>query len=193
MKKIAITGGIGSGKSLVGSYLKKQGYPVYSCDEIYKEIFDKEEYVCLIARVFPNVVKNNKIDKHLLSKIVFEDKGQLDVLNSIAHPYVLKILENKMNNTVAPLVFAEVPLLFEGKYETLFDGVIVVFREKNARVSAVRQRDGLSEQEILARMNNQFDYDQHYLFLKEKYRYIENNGDKFALYDAVDFLLKELS
>ena len=68
MKKIAITGGIGSGKSLVGSYLKKQGYPVFSCDEIYKEIFDTNEYVQLIERAFPSTVKDGKIDRKILSQ-----------------------------------------------------------------------------------------------------------------------------
>ncbi len=58
-----------------------------------------------------------------------------------------------------PLSFAEVPLLFEGGYERLFDAVLVVMRKKAARAAAVRKRSGLTEEETLARMASQFDYE----------------------------------
>ena len=63
MKKVAITGGIGSGKSTALRILKDMGYPVYSCDEIYKEILTRADYVVEVGRIFPNTVENGKINK----------------------------------------------------------------------------------------------------------------------------------
>ena len=67
MKKIAITGGIGSGKSTVIELIKDQGFPVFSCDEIYKEIIVSKEYIQKIQENFPTAVKNGLIDKQILS------------------------------------------------------------------------------------------------------------------------------
>ena len=72
-KKIAITGGIGSGKSTVARIIKERGFPVFSCDEIYKDVIKSAEYIEKIAQIFPNAVKNNIIDRQTLAKIVFSD------------------------------------------------------------------------------------------------------------------------
>ena len=70
MKKssIAITGGIGSGKSTALRILKDAGYPVYSCDEIYKELIKQADYVEEVKRMLPNVVEDGKINKENMSK-----------------------------------------------------------------------------------------------------------------------------
>lgn len=158
-KKIAITGGIGSGKSTVAQILREKGFPVFSCDEIYREITQDYSYIQTISVEFPEVVKDGEIDRALLSSLVFNDENKRKKLNSIAHPLVVDALLQRMNTCNTALVFAEVPLLFEGGFERLFDAVFVVVREHSARIQAVQARDGLNATDITARMNAQFDYE----------------------------------
>lgn len=165
-KKIAITGGIGSGKSFVLRYIADLGYPTFSCDEIYKDIIDTEEYVNKIATVFPTCVENQILDRKKLSNIVFGDEKKLKILNSIAHPLIMRELLGKMSACPQSKVFAEVPLLFEGNFEVLFDEVILVKRSLQERIEAIKIRDKLSSPEIYARIQNQVDYDSRELELR---------------------------
>ena len=158
MKKIAITGGIGSGKSTACKIIKELGYPVYSCDEIYKEVVLSKEYIEKIDQTFVGVVKNGSIDKKELSNIVFSDEEQLKKLNTIAHPIVMQRLLSNMEKENSAICFAEVPLLFEGNFQDLFDGCLIIRRKKTDRIKAVKERDGLSEREILSRMQNQVNH-----------------------------------
>jgi dephospho-CoA kinase len=158
-KRIAITGGIGSGKSYIASILKDMGYDVFSCDEIYKKVLLSKEYVEKIAQLFPMVVRNGKIDKNKLGNIVFSDPEKRKLLNGVAHPLIMRELFKEMDNANSPCVFAEVPLLFEENYVNLFDGVIVVLRANKERIAAVELRDDLKKEEIVRRMHTQFDYD----------------------------------
>ena len=158
VKKIAITGGIGSGKSTVLKILKDEGFSVFSCDEIYKEILSDKEYIQKICLAFPSVIENNAINKKKLADIIFNNKEKRALLDSIAHPLIMGRLREKMSQENG-LVFAEVPLLFESGYEHMFDGVIVVQRSINDRIHAVAARDKLGENEVISRINSQYNYD----------------------------------
>ena len=119
-KRIAVSGGIGAGKSTVIKLIKDEGYSVFSCDEIYKEILLDKEYVKIINETFEGVVKNGEIDKRALANIVFNDDFARETLDALSHPRIMSRLLDKMGNCEEDLVFAEVPLLFEGGYENLF-------------------------------------------------------------------------
>ena len=82
--KIAVTGGIGSGKSLALRYISQMGYPVFSCDEIYKEVIQSPAYIKQIALLFPNVIANGKIARDRLAKLIFEDSENREKINNIA-------------------------------------------------------------------------------------------------------------
>lgn len=157
--KIAITGGIGSGKSTVLNLCKDLGYPIYSCDEIYNEIICEQGYVQEIARLFPNAIDNGKINRKKLSEIVFKDSSLRRQLNKIAHPRIMHKLIQRMAVAKTDFVFAEVPLLFEIGAEGLFDTVIVVMRDKQLRIEGIKERDKIPTDQIVDRMNAQFDYD----------------------------------
>ena len=159
MKKIAITGGIGSGKSTVLNLIKMQGFPIFSCDEIYKDVVKSIEYIQKIAETFPTVVKDGNIDKQILSSLIFNDASKRELLNQIAHPLIMKKLFDEMDLSNSDFVFAEVPLLFEGDFENLFDAVIVVKRDRKSRVSAVAARDHLAKIDVENRISVQFAYD----------------------------------
>ena len=158
MKKIAITGGIGSGKSTVAKQIALLGFPVFSCDEIYRELLQDNAYIAQISRVFSDVVKEGVIDKKALSRRVFSSETDRKRLNSIAHPLIMERLYARMSACTNELVFAEVPLLFEGGYENDFAHIIVVRRNDEERIESVMKRDGVSKAEVLARLSVQFDY-----------------------------------
>ncbi len=183
-KYIAVTGGIGSGKSTAISIIREMGFPVFSCDVIYNEILSEPSYIEKLRKAFNGVVKNGVIDKRALSVIVFSDENARKRLEQIAHPRVMERLFEKMQDCNSNLVFAEVPLLFEGGFEKDFDDVIVILRDKEERIAAVQARDGGTRMEILQKISAQFDYDEGRKrtdLQNERIRWIENDKDEKSL------------
>ena len=134
--KIAITGGIGSGKSAVCRILKERGYPVFSCDEINRTLLSEKSYLDGLCALFPTCVKDGKLQKTALAALVFSDKEALETLNAYAHPRISERLQRDMD-AAQKTCFAEVPLLFESGMTKQFDGAIVVLRNKEERIRAV--------------------------------------------------------
>lgn len=196
MKKIAITGGIGSGKSTVSAYIKEQGCPVFSCDEIYKEVITTQAYINAIQKVFPNVIQNGEIDRKRLSEQVFTDEKKRLDLNAVAHPLIMQRLMEKMQACTSELIFAEVPLLFEGGYQNLFDQIIIVKRSVEQRIQSVCERDGLTREQAQMRMCAQIDYDgeqMHKLEQMSNVFILQNDKDVSHLKIATDTILNRLS
>lgn len=185
-KKIALTGGIGSGKSTAGELLREMGYPVFSCDEIYAELSNEKDFLDLLASRFPDCVTCGKLDRKKLSETVFSDEAALHALNALSHPLIYARLLKYMDKF--PLSFAEVPLLFESGRESDFDEVFVVVREKSARIASIKARSGLSETEILARMAKQYDYSS----LPEFCKVIENNGTRSDLREKLQKMIASI-
>ncbi len=191
-KLFAITGGIGSGKSSVLSILKEAGYHTLSSDQIVYELYKTHKVKALLKEMFPTAVSGKKrltLNRAEISKQVFVDKVKHELLTKTITPLVLQEILKKAKRTTNPL-FVEVPLLFECKYQDYFDGVIVVMRDKNARIESVKTRSNLTEQEILARMSNQVDYDK---LDTSPYIVITNDCDIIALKDKVLKITKELT
>ena len=186
--KIAITGGIGSGKSAVCRILKERGYPVFSCDEINRALLGEKSYLDGLCALFPACVKDGKLNKAALSALVFSDKEALKTLNAYAHPRIAERLRRDMEGA-EKTCFAEVPLLFESGMTKRFDCAIVVLRNKEERIRAVVARDGLTAEQAKARMKQQFDYDGP---LPDGCLAIENDGDEAALREKVDEVLEAL-
>ncbi len=157
--KIAVTGGIGSGKSSVAKIIREKGFSVFFCDEINKQLLTNKDYINRIEKIFPEAVEGGKIIKSRLAEIVFSDETALKKLNSVSHPLIMNELNRQMNSCKG-LVFAEVPLLFEGGYENLFHKIIVVCREKEQRILSVMQRDHSDREAVLSRISRQYDYSQ---------------------------------
>lgn len=177
-KKIALTGGIGSGKSTVLSIIKQMGYPVYSCDNIYLEITQSQTYVKEVESFFPSCVENGNINREKLAEIVFNDEKRRKQLNALAHPLIMQTLLNRMKNE-PNISFAEVPLLWEENYQDLFDYIFIITRNKQARIQAVLQRDNTTVEKVEGRMAAQLDYDATDFLKKDnasKIYFIENNS-----------------
>lgn len=190
-KKIyAITGGIGSGKTVVSDILAAEGLPVFSCDKIYAELTRGGGLVKLLEKEFGNVTATDgSLDRAALSAKVFSDRAALERLNGITHPYIMNELLSRARAMRGGVVFCEVPLLFEGGYAKLFDGVIVVLRPLKERIEAVMQRSNLTREEVIARIKSQFDYDNADL---SDCIILHNDGDKQNLCKKVKKIVHSL-
>ncbi len=188
-KIYAITGGIGSGKSLVIKYLANKGYITYSADEIYDILLKDDKFVYEIYKLLDIPYnKGDKFNRQLVSKVVFKDKIKLNLLNNFTHEKIMnKMLSLSKNHN--SIVFNEVPLLFESGYENLYDGVIVIVRDKVKRINAVINRDGKTKSQVEDIIKNQFDYDK---ISQNKHILIVNDGDIKSLYNKVDEILSEI-
>ena len=188
-KKIAVTGGIGSGKSTVLNMIAERGYPVMSCDRIYSELAERPEFIAKLCRRFGDIVDDNgRLDRKKLSEIVFGDREKLAALDEITHPAIY----NEMFRRAAgydKICFCEVPLLFEGGAQSLFDGVIVVLRNASERIAGAAKRDNVPEEAVKIRMASQFDYDNGDF---AEYYVIHNNSNLAQLREEVEATLKRI-
>ena len=149
-----------------------------------------------IKKLFPSAVQNERIQRQVLADIVFKDKQALETLNAVAHPLIMERLYENMRNCTDILAFAEVPLLFEGNYQSQFDAVIVVQRSKEQRISAIVARDGLTREEAVQRISAQFDYDSptaQKLFSNPNIFLLPNEGTEMQLKRDLKKILKYIS
>lgn len=187
-KLIAITGGIGSGKSEVAKIIKDLGYAVYSCDEIYAELLNSGVFYKEFTAEFGNIFNSDGLNRKKFSEKVFSNDENLKKLNRITHPKIFEELFKRMAKEEG-VCFAEVPLLFESQAENNFNDVIIVLRDINQRVSSVALRDNLTEMQISKRIEKQFDYSSADL---NKYNVIINDGNLFELKQKVISLIQNL-
>lgn len=161
--KVAITGGIGSGKSTVSKIISNNGYLVVSCDDVYKDLLKDEKFVlsvCEVTKTEPIMCDKGglSINSVAISEKIFKDKALKNRLEGVTHPAIMEEVFSRLNNT-SGLCFAEVPLLFENNLQGLFDAVIVVMRPIEDRIESVALRSGLNRENVLERIKNQFDYE----------------------------------
>ena len=186
-KKVAITGGIGSGKSLLCQIIREEGFPVFSCDEISRALWKELEYRLGLAALFPDCTDAHGIIlKEKLSALVFSRPMELERLNRYAHERIMRRLFEQIE--AVPFSFSEVPLLFECGYEKRFDEVIVVLRSDDQRIAAVGQRDGITEKEVRLRMARQFDY----RVLPEGCHVLQNDGSAEDVRARFRAILREI-
>lgn len=140
---IAVTGGIGVGKSTIIDELKKLGAHAIKTDEINRELLKDSTYIDELSKAFPSVVlPNGSIDKLKLKELIFNDESLRLKLNSLAHPLIInKIIEQSNKYDI---LFVEIPLLYESQSIDMFDKVWVVKSTYEKRLSRVMTRDGLS-------------------------------------------------
>ncbi|VEJ44602.1 dephospho-CoA kinase [Bartonella vinsonii] len=129
MKIIGLTGSIAMGKSTVADFFKQAGISVFSADDTVHQLYKSEPTLSLIARTFPNVVENGKVNLLKLSEILINDNEKLQTLEKIIHPLVQK-KEKEFIDTARKqgekLVVLDIPLLFETNGEKRVDRVVVV-------------------------------------------------------------------
>jgi dephospho-CoA kinase len=142
-KLVAITGGIGSGKTTFSNHLKKLGYLVHESDSVVSEMYTKpkKQFLSFIKeKISKDAVNNNKINKTEIANVIFNNKAIKKLLETRIHKEVKNsrdafIKKNKKNKN--KLIFADIPLLFENKLEKHFDLVICIISSKKNRIKRV--------------------------------------------------------
>lgn len=155
---IAITGGIGSGKSAVCRCLAAWGYSVYDCDSRAKTLMDTDMDIRrrLCEEISPHVVTNGKIDRDKLASIVFSDKSKLASLNAIVHHRVIEdIRQWRVRHGGESLLFVETAILLESNLHREVDRVWMVDAAEDTCLIRAARRDNAPYEKIRARVRNQ--------------------------------------
>ncbi len=153
LPRLAVTGGIGSGKSTALAFLKELGASVVSSDEIVHELYEHADIVATVRDRFGDeVISGGGVDRTALARIVFADEAELGWLESLLHPHVRRTIvewfDAQESVTPRPLVAAvEVPLLFEGGFVVDYDYSMVITAPapmRRKRLSAKFSADDLA-------------------------------------------------
>ena len=156
-KIIGLTGGIGSGKTTIATYIQSKGIPVYISDTEAKKVMEQPEIIAKINATFnDDITTNNVLDRQKLASIVFGNPEKLKQLNAIVHPAVKIHFDNWLKqNQNRPIIVKEAAILFEsGSYKDC-DAIISVITPLETRIERVIQRDTTTRDKVLQRINNQ--------------------------------------
>ncbi|MCM1065976.1 MAG: dephospho-CoA kinase [Muribaculaceae bacterium] len=154
---IALTGGIGAGKSVVARILRDIGYPVFDCDSEAKALMDADEALKarLAAEIAEEVIVDGAIDRPALSAIVFADAEKLATLNAIVHRAVIDRLIEWAGSSGRRPVFVETAILYQSGLDRYVDAEWHVTAPLEERIRRVMARNGLSREQIMARIRSQ--------------------------------------
>lgn len=157
---IGLTGGIASGKSTVSNLFKEYNIPVVDADIVAREVVEPgEPALASIVEAFGSdiLLPDGALDRQKLGGIIFQNQEKREILNSIVHPVVRERMtaDRDRLKTGYPAVVLDIPLLFEGNQLHLVDKVVVVNVDPRIQLERLMQRNNLTEQEALDRINSQ--------------------------------------
>ncbi len=159
MKRVGITGNIGSGKTLVCQVFKSLGIPVFEADEQARSFFYTEEIRDkLIQRFGPDIfITAQELNRPLLAKKLFNNQANLEYVNQLIHPRVRQAFMQWADaQTQSPYVLYEAAILFETGFYKQLDLNIFVTAGMEQRLKRVMQRDGVDEEAVKSRMKHQW-------------------------------------
>ena len=158
MKVIGLTGGIGSGKSTVSKIFEDNGIPIYNSDLIAKDLMNNNIDLKkkMISSFGTKSYIDDKLNKPYISKLVFQNKKKLKIINSIVHPYVLTDFKIWAEKKISKYVIYESAIIFESGSYKKNDFNILVISDLKKRIERVMKRDKLSKDDVLNRIKNQW-------------------------------------
>ncbi len=158
MRKIGITGNIGSGKSTVSKIFQVLGIPVYDADSRAKWLMTNDNNLIIqIKQIFGNEAyfNDNSLNRKHISDIAFVNKSKLNELNSAVHPAVAQDFKNWSDNQNSDYILKEAALLIESKSYLDLDELVLVKCPLETRIQRTMSRDGVDRSSVEARINNQ--------------------------------------
>ena len=196
MKVIGLTGGTGSGKSVVSRSLKDAGAVIVDADRIAHEIILKGEpaYQEIIEYYGTGILdEEGNIIRKKLGEIVFNDKEKLAFLNQCTHKYITAEVKRQIaaakEEGAAKAIIIDAPLLLEAGLETVCDLVWVVYADPEVRAQRVMVRDGITYELAKARISNQKTWEEYKAVANAV---IDNSKDLAHLEDQLTELLKTM-
>lgn len=189
--KLAITGSIGSGKSVVSRMMNVLGVPVYDCDANAKRLMTENEYIVSeLKRMFGEECyeEDGALNRQYIAARIFTDKENIERVNALVHPVVKRDFELWATKQNVDVVAVETAILYESGLVNSVDKVLVVWAEKETAIKRTMLRSGMSRVQVESRMNNQMGVDD--LLLMSDYS-LYNDGDE-PLLPQVMALVQEL-
>ncbi|MEJ2585798.1 MAG: dephospho-CoA kinase [Robiginitalea sp.] len=159
MMRVGLTGGIGSGKTTVAGYFRDLGVPVYNSDQRARDLMEADEglKVAISGLLGPGAYGDAGLNRAFIASRVFKDKALLEQLNTLVHPAVRKDFLAWASQQHAPYILQEAAILFENGAYKGFDRMILVTAPREMRIRRVMERDSVSRESVLARMENQWE------------------------------------
>lgn len=191
MISIAITGGIGSGKSYVSSLLEAQGIPIYNADNESKRLTSTDETIRqgLVALLGEEVYQNGNLNKTLLASYLFACPENARRVNAVIHPRVKADFRRWLQeHQDCEVVGLESAILFEAGFDDTVDAVVMVYAPERLRLQRAMQRDGATEEQIRRRMSAQMDDEEK----RRRSHYVVMNDGSLPLDGQLRDLLAQL-
>ncbi len=158
MFKIALTGGIGTGKTYLSKHFIQMGIPVFYADEEAKKLYENQPFQQKLDELFHHegLIVNHRVNIPLLSSLVFGDEQKLQALNALVHPAVMELFEQWAGQQHSYAVMMESAIIYEGGLAHYFDKVIVADAPLELRIERIMTRNpNLTREDILQRMARQ--------------------------------------
>ena len=189
-KIIGLTGGIGSGKTMVAEYFKSLGIPVYIADKEARQLMTSGNIINVLSNEFgKEILENGILNREKLAQLVFNNPKKLQKLNSIVHPEVKKHFDNWVEkHKNYPFVVKEAAILFESGSYKYCDTIITVTAPLETRLQRVMKRDKTDRESVLKRIENQWTDEQRIA----KSNYVIHNLSVESTKKQVDEILKKL-
>lgn len=184
---VALTGGIGSGKSLVSEYFAKLGAQVVDADQLSRQVIERGTagFDAVVATFGDVILRDGDIDRRVLGEMVFSNESERRKLEAIVHPLVRDAFELAVSHLHGrDLLIYEIPLLVETDSASRFDYVITVEADLKIRRERLKDR-GMHESDINARISAQANEEQR---VESADYVIHNNGSADELLREVEFL-----
>lgn len=192
MTTIGVTGGIGSGKSVVVSLLATYGYPVYLADEESKRLVDTSSVIRerLSTLLDADIYGTNGLNRRRMASLIFSNPPLLEKVNAIIHPEVARHFRAWVQRQSAAVAAAlESAILFESGFDREVDWRVAVYAPRTLRLQRAMARDGVTESEILRRMANQWPDEMK----TERADFVIYNDDTQPLIPQVERIISVLS
>lgn len=189
MIRVAITGGIGAGKSTVSKLFKELGIPVFNSDICAREAENNPDIIEGFKKILgDDIFINNKLDRPKMRSIAFVDKEKLKMINDLITPYVSAAFnEFTFIHRHAVYVLLESAIIFETNIAKEFDYIIAVTADINTRINRTMIRDNISLEMVQNKLNNQLSDKER--LSKSDFVIINNEND---LIDSIDILTKQV-
>ena len=191
MIRIAITGGIGSGKSYVSDLLEKRGIPIYNADNESKRLTVSDVNIRegLIELLGEEVYQEGMLNKPLLASYLFASSENAAKVNGIIHPRVkADFLQWVDEHRHVGVVGLEAAILYESGFDDVVDAVVMVYAPKSLRLQRAMKRDQASETQVRARMAAQMDDEEK----RRRADYVVMNDGSISLEEQLDVLVEHL-
>jgi dephospho-CoA kinase len=187
---IGITGGLGAGKSIAGTYFESHGYKVLYADPIAKNLYktNKALKATLVKEFGKGILDaDGNISGPAAREILLSGRQNVKRVGRIVHPFVRKEINNMLARIKDKIVFVEAAIMFDSGYYTEMDYTILIYAPKELRINRAVERDGISRKEAERIIRQQMDERQK---LKMADFVVRNDGKKQKLYNGLMGVLR---